>query len=136
MMWHPHKWLDDLAEQYGWWIVPCIILGRVLSRLCIDYVPENISSVLVMLLSSGIIVCLISCFIKKCRPLLRHYHMCLYLHFLLSIIIYPSLIFYFIDRNLALEGSLILGTLFFLVLIVIHILLKIVDIKLKKKVSV
>ena len=29
MMWHPYKWVDDLAEKSGWWIVPYVIFLRI-----------------------------------------------------------------------------------------------------------
>ena len=29
MMWNPYKWVDDLAEKSGWWIVPYVIFLRI-----------------------------------------------------------------------------------------------------------
>ena len=29
MMWHPYKWVDDLAEKSGWWVVPYSLLVRI-----------------------------------------------------------------------------------------------------------
>ena len=29
MMWNPYKWLDDLIEKAGWWIVPYVIFLRI-----------------------------------------------------------------------------------------------------------
>ena len=29
MMWNPYKWLDDLAEKSGWWVVPYSLLVRI-----------------------------------------------------------------------------------------------------------
>ena len=133
MMWHPYKWLDDLAEKSGWWIVPVFIIGRVGSKYFMHNMPENIVCITAMIFSVALVSFFTFCYLKQFGKFVPYRHFFFYLNIFISAIIYPALIFYFVEQDLVVEGSIILGLFFMIFLGLLLILLKIIHPKLEQK---
>ena len=124
MMWHPYKWVDDLAEKSGWWVVPYSLLVRIsIDNAFITFKEQQVYTVSILFFSLMSFFS-IKLILKTVKGDFRYYKICLYLLIVIYIIAVPIYTVYFLTYH-PLLGSAISAIFFFSLAICYQIIMRI-----------
>ena len=112
MMWHPYKWLDDLAEKSGWWIIPYSLLVRITIDKIFRTLTDQQGYTVAILFFSIMSFFGIKLILKTVKGDFQYYKICLYLLIIIYIIAVPIYTVYFLTYH-PLLGSTISAIFFF-----------------------
>ena len=118
MMWNPYKWVDDLAEKSGWWIIPYVIFLRIFMWKFLHSIPEQQAYAFAIIFLSLFSFFEIKLILKITISDKKHYKVCLSVFSLIYVITTPLYAIYFLTYH-PLLGSAI-SVIFVLTLAMIY----------------
>ena len=118
MMWHPYKWVDDLAEKSGWWIIPYVIFLRIFMWKFLHYLSDQEFYTFAIIFLSIFSFFGIKLILKITINNAKHYKICLSVFSLIYVITTPIYTIYFLSHH-PLLGSAI-SAIFVLTLAMIY----------------
>ena len=118
MMWNPYKWVDDLAEKSGWWIVPYVIFLRIFMWKFLHSISDQQGYTIAIIFFSVFSFFEIKLILKISINNTKHYKICLSVFSLIYVITTPIYAIYFLTYH-PLLGSAI-SAIFVLTLAMIY----------------
>ena len=118
MMWNPYKWVDDLAEKSGWWIVPYVIFLRIFIWKFYHSLSDQEFYTFAIIFLSIFSFFGIKLILKISINNAKHYKICLSVFSLIYVITTPLYAIYFLTYH-PLLGSAI-SAIFVLTLAMIY----------------
>ena len=118
MMWNPYKWVDDLAEKSGWWIVPYVIFLRIFMWKFLHSISDQQGYTIAIIFFSVFSFFEIKLILKITISDKKHYKICLSVFSLIYVITTPIYAIYFLTYH-PLLGSAI-SAIFVLTLAMIY----------------
>ena len=118
MMWNPYKWVDDLAEKSGWWIVPYVIFLRIFMWKFLHSISDQQGYTIAIIFFSVFSFFEIKLILKITISDKKHYKKCLSVFSLIYVITTPLYAIYFLTYH-PLLGSAI-SAIFVLTLAMIY----------------
>lgn len=111
MMWDPYKWVDDLAEKSGWWIIPYVIFLRIFMWKFLHSLSDQEFYTVAIILLSAVFFWGATIFLKLYKYSFKYYKTLLYSFTIIYFIISPVYIIYFLTYH-PLLGSTISAAAF------------------------
>ena len=99
MMWHPYKWVDDLAEKSGWWIVPYVIFLRIFMWKFLHSISDQEFYTFAIIFLSIFSFFGIKLILKISINNAKHYKICLSVFSLIYVITTPIYAIYFLKYH-------------------------------------
>lgn len=122
MMWHPYKWLDDLAEKSGWWLIPYSLLIKIVLNKVINILPKQQVHAICIIFFSVVSFLGIRSILKILKPKLKYYQLYWRAFIVLYCFAVPCYAIYFLTNH-PLLGSAISSAFFLGLAIVYRIIL-------------
>ena len=98
-MWHPYKWVDDLAEKSGWWIVPYVIFLRIFIWKFYHSLSDQEFYTFAIIFLSIFSFFGIKLILKISTNNAKHYKICLSVFSLIYVITTPIYAIYFLKYH-------------------------------------
>ncbi len=99
MMWHPYKWVDDLAEKSGWWIVPYVIFLRIFMWKFLHSISDQQGYTIAIIFFSAVFFWGATIFFKLYKDSCKYYKTLLYSFTVIYFIVSPIYVIYFLTYH-------------------------------------